>query len=128
MLNAILSAQTTGWISVGFDPTVKMQDANFIIGYVKDRKIYVRDDYGTAPGGHQSDIKIGGKNNVMQQSGYEENGITEISFTIPLNSGDPRDKKLTPRQRYKIIFAFGTADSFSKVHTIEAEATGFINL
>jgi hypothetical protein len=105
-----------------------MKDANFIIGYIKNGSIYVRDEYGTAPGAHLPDTKIGGKENVSEVSGYENDGRTEIRFTIPLDSGDSKDKKLMPGQRYLILLAFGTADSYSKIHTIEAEVKGYITL
>ena len=34
-LHAKVSAKTKGWVAVGFNPTKKMQDANYIIGFVK---------------------------------------------------------------------------------------------
>jgi hypothetical protein len=127
-LRIILNAETTGWLAVGFDPSVKMKDANFIIGFIKNGTLYVRDEYGTGPEAHLPDTKIGGREDVSEVSGYEKDGRTEIHFTIPLHSGDAKDKKLIPGQRYLILLAFGTADSFSKVHSIEAESKGYITL
>lgn len=42
----ILSAPTEGWVAVAFNPTEMMQGANFIIGYVQDGQVYIRNDYG----------------------------------------------------------------------------------
>ena len=45
-LHVRLSAKTTGWVAVGFDSTSAMKDANLIIGYVKDGRAVLRDDFG----------------------------------------------------------------------------------
>jgi hypothetical protein len=123
-----ISAQSTGWVAVGFEPTQAMKDANFIIGYVKDGKVYVRDDFGTERGKHAADTKLGGSSDVSALSGSEKGGITEITFSIPLDSGDVFDNPLLPGNEYYILLAYGKSDSFSAVHEIEAEAMGTIRL
>jgi len=123
-----ISARSEGWVAVGFEPTQAMKDANFIIAYMKDGTVYVRDDYGTERGKHAADTKLGGKNDVNAISGSEENGVTEITFSIPLDSGDVYDKPLSPGNEYYILLAYGKSDSFSAVHEIEAEAKGSIRL
>ena len=35
-LHGKMSAKTKGWVAVGFNPSSKMKDANYILGYVKD--------------------------------------------------------------------------------------------
>jgi len=117
-LNVTVKAPTTGWVAVGFDPTVGMKDANLIIGYVKGGQTFVRDDYGAAPTAHQADASGGGRDNVTNKRGKEEGGATEISFTIPLDSGDGRDRKLVVGQTYKVLLAHGPngADDFTTQH------------
>jgi hypothetical protein len=117
-LNVTLGAQTTGWIALGLDPGFAMKDANLIIGYVKDDSVYIRDDYGNTPTSHRSDVSAGGEDNVINKSGTEENGITTISFSIPLNSGDSRDRPLQIGNNYKILLAHGPdgADDFTTHH------------
>ncbi|MCX5868380.1 MAG: DOMON domain-containing protein [Proteobacteria bacterium] len=118
MLKVKVSALTTGWVAAGFDPSRGMKDANIIIGFVKDGKAVIRDDFGNGMMTHRSDIDLLGKNNVTDKTGQEENGTTEISFTIPLNSGDDKDKPLTPGNTYKVLLAAGgkDADDFSSKH------------
>jgi hypothetical protein len=123
-----ISAPSRGWVAVGFEPTQAMKDANFLIAYVKDGTVYVRDDYGTERGKHAADTQLGGKNDVKAISGNEKDGITEVTFSIPLDSGDVYDKPLLPGNEYLILLAFGKSDSFSAVHEIEAEAKGSIRL
>jgi hypothetical protein len=117
-LNITLSAETTGWIALGFDPDFAMKGANFIIGYVKEDSVYIRDDYGNAATSHESDISGGGKDNVANKNGTEVDGITTISFSIPLDSGDNRDRVLELGKSYKILLAHGEdgADNFDSYH------------
>lgn len=117
-LDCILSGPTTGWIAVGFDPTIGMESANIIIGYVYDGEhVEIRDDYGTAPGGHTADEDMGGTDDVSNVSGSETAGVTEISFTIPLATGDTFDKELIPGNTYTIMLAYGSADDLNSIHT-----------
>lgn len=124
MLHIIMSAPTTGWVSVGFDPTVGMQDANIVIGYVSNNDVFTRDDYGTIPTAHASDVSGGGEDNVTDVSGTEAGAMTEISFTIPLDSGDARDRLLTQGVPYTVILAYGDdgVDDFDTQHKIRTSA------
>lgn len=71
-----------------------MQDANIIIGYVSGSDVFIRDDYGSGPTAHQADTAGGGTEDLSDPGGTESGGVTEISFRIPLDSGDPRDRSL----------------------------------
>ena len=117
-LSVSVSASTTGWVAVGFNPTGKMKDANIIIGYVKDGVLTIRDDYGAAPTRHQSDEDIGGRNDISDAVGSESDGKTEISFRIKLDTGDKKDRPLKPGNTYKVIIAHGKngADNFKAYH------------
>ncbi len=117
-LKVTLKAPTDGWVAVGFNPTSKMEDANIIIGFVKDGNIFIRDDWGTGPVSHEADIDLGGQDNITDKSGEESDGSTEISFTIPLDSGDRKDQPLVPGQKYKVLLGHGRAgaDNFTSFH------------
>ena len=41
-----VSAKTKGWVGVGFNPTKRMQGANYVVGYVKGNKVKISDEYG----------------------------------------------------------------------------------
>ncbi len=113
-----VSAPTVGWVAVGFDPTIGMQDANIIIGYVVNDTVHIRDDFGTELHAHAADTAFDGVDNVVSMTGVENAGTTEISFTIPLDSGDIRDRVLVVGQSYSVILAWGTDDSFDMPHTV----------
>ncbi len=117
-LSVILTAPTLGWIAVGFNPSIKMKDANIIIGYVKDGQVFLRDDFGIAQVKHQSDESLGGKSDITGAGGSENDGTTQIRFTIPLDSGDSKDRPLSAGGDYRVILARGTndADGFGSRH------------
>ncbi|MBN2379414.1 PKD domain-containing protein [candidate division WOR-3 bacterium] len=121
VIDVILSAPTTGWVAVGFDPTTAMQNANFMIGYVDGQDAMISDEFGDGTFTHKPDTILGGKDDVSNASGSEADGTTQISFTIPLDSGDENDRPLTPGQTYKIIFAYGPAgsDNFTAKHSVK---------
>lgn len=120
MLDVILSAPTTGWVSVGFDPTTKMKDANYVIAFVENGVAVARDDFGATLLGHKSDIDLGGKDNILNLKGFEKDGYTEISFSFPLDSNDKFDKKLS-KGKHNIILAYSKSDGFKKLHSVYAK-------
>ena len=119
-----MTAATTGWVAVGFDPSNKMKDANIVIGYVKDGTVSLRDDYGIGPVKHGPDVDNGGSDNLSGVEGTESDGVTTLRFSIPLDSGDSADKKLEPGRKYKIIASHGPdeKDDFGSYHATRGSA------
>jgi hypothetical protein len=113
-----IHAATTGWISIGFNPSSRMRDASYVIGYVKGGEGFIRDDFGTGSTSHTADTGLGGTNDVRLISGKEENGTTTLVFTIPLDSGDRYDTILTRGATVRVLMARGAdnADSFTSGH------------
>lgn len=112
-----LSAKTTGWVAIGFDPEKAMQGADVIIGAVKNGKVRIEDHYGDRKRGHSPDKKLGGESNVINPGGSETDGVTTISFTLKLDSGDKYDKPVQASGMSKIMFAYGAGkDSFKTRH------------
>ena len=122
-LRCILSAQTTGWVAVGFDPSSRMKDANYIIGYVTNGTVTVRDDWGTQVMNHQADVDLGGTANVRAIQGEESSGITEIEFIIPLNSGDAFDRALSEGQSYPVLLGRSGMDDINVQHSNRGRTT-----
>ncbi len=126
-LDITASAPTTGWIAIGFEPSAAMKDADILIGYVSGGEVFIRDDWGDNYTSHKPDIDLGGTDDVTIISGNEENGFTEIIFTIPLSSGDQYDHALEAGGTYTVILAYGSndADDFEGHHewveTVEIE-------
>jgi hypothetical protein len=122
MLTVSMVAPTTGWVAVGFDPTAAMKDANLIIGYVTagdDGELFIRDDWGNGHTSHVADVDEGGSSDVTNAEGSEVDGITTVSFSIPLDSGDEFDVPLNTGEEHKVLFAYGhdNADDFTSYHS-----------
>lgn len=112
-----LAARTKGWVGIGFDPENAMQGANIIIGAVKKGKVRIEDHYGDRKYGHSSDKKLGGKNHVLNPQGTEEDGMTTISFTLPLDAGEKWDKAINLSKMSRIMVGYGSGrDSFNAGH------------
>ncbi|MDR2549299.1 MAG: DOMON domain-containing protein [Desulfobulbus sp.] len=119
-----LSAPTTGWVAVGFNPTDTMKDANIVIGYVKDGKVEISDDVGTQPTMHGQDVSRGGTDNVTVIGGSETGNTTTLEFSIPLKSGDPNDGVIDPKADTKVMLAYGPdRDSFKLKHQFATTVT-----
>lgn len=122
-----VAAPTTGWVGIGFNPTDMMKDANIIVGYVKDGKVEISDDFGTQVTQHSPDDKNGGTSNVTVVGGSEVGSTTTLEFTIPLKSGDANDQVIDPNADTKVMFAFGPdRDSLKMKHQYDKVVT--INL
>lgn len=127
-LRVVLDAPTAGWVGIGFKPELKMQGADFIIGYVRGGEVFIADHFGTHKDRHAVDTRVQGTSDVQLLGGSETGGRTRLEFSIPLDSGDARDKPLRPGERVPVLLCYGPQDNFTRMHTIEAEAKGDITL
>ncbi len=114
-----MSAPTTGWVAVGFDPSAAMLDADIIIGYVEDGDVFLSDQWGDGYTSHRPDIELGGSDDAALVSGSEGEGVTEISFSRPMSTGDGFDHQLRPGGTHTFLLAYGPgdADGFAGKHS-----------
>jgi DOMON domain len=122
-LKGSVSVKTSGWVAVGFNPKNVMKDANIIIGTLVDGKPFLSDDFGDELFSHRPDTSIGGTYDILAGDFHLDNGIATMTFTIPLDSGDPKDTKLVPGQKVKLIFSTGKTFDIKKKHKDDAKAT-----
>ena len=117
-----LAAPTKGWVAIGFNPETgrTMKGANLILGLVIAGKAQVVDHYGTMKDKHKDDDKIGGQTNISNVSGSEENGKTELAFTIPLDSADAKDAALNLDGDNIVLLAYGKSDRIVLKHKFRA--------
>ena len=123
-----LKGETKGWVAIGFEPSYAMKDADMIIGWVQDGRVFIVDAYSTgAYGPHPPDTKLGGTDDILEKAGREEGGYTVIEFKRKLNTGDKYDKVLTPGKEVNFIFAMADTDEFTAKHNI-AKGSGKLKL
>ena len=119
-----LTAPTKGWVGIGFNPSNKMKDADFIVGYVKGGKVSIFDEFGTHASKHGKDTKKGGNNDVTIVGGTEKGKQTTLEFTIPVNSGDSLDATLDTQGDTVVLLAYGPdRDSTRMKHTFHKTMT-----
>lgn len=106
-INIKISAPTTGWLAVGFNPTHRMKHANIIIGYVKDKSVTISDEYGVRETGHDKDSNYDGINSITNRGGSEQQGVTTLEFRIPLNNGETTDSAIDIHAETMVILAHG---------------------
>lgn len=120
-LSVQVTAPTTGWVAVGFDPdSIGMIHANILLGYWNEAGSVSRDDWGNATSSHRADTLLGGTDDIAAFAATEASGATTVEFTIPLVSGDAYDKPLSIDSTYAVILAYGPdgADDFSVQHEL----------
>jgi len=118
-LHMALEGETNGWLSIGFEPTSGMQDADMIFGWAKDGEATVLDLYSQGPTGpHPPDTQLGGTNDILEHGGKEENGRTVVEFKRRLDTRDKYDKAFTRGQTIRIIWAMADVDEFTTKHDI----------
>jgi hypothetical protein len=117
-----LSAPTNGWMGIGFNPDTpeNMKGANFIVGFVKGGEAQAFDHYGTELKKHKDDEKIEGKSDVTNVSGSEQDGQTVLEFTVPVDSGDAKDKPVDVQGDTVVLLAYGRSDSIVLKHRFRA--------
>ncbi len=112
-----LTAETDGWVGIGFNPVKEMKGADFILGYVKNGEVKLDDDFGYDENSHKPDTKLDGTSDVTLVGGSETGGVTTVEFTIPLDSGDKNDTKIDVNGDTVVLLAYGAGrDSFKSKH------------
>jgi hypothetical protein len=117
-----VSAPTEGWVAIGFEPRRMMLGANIIIGYVSEGEAVVTDQVGVTATSHGLDVDNGGSDDLVDFSGSQDGGRTEIRFTIPLDSGDTADQPLEPGSEVTVILAYGDRDDLKAYHVHRTSA------
>lgn len=115
-----MKGKTTGWIAAGFGRTDEMKDAEIIMGYVEMGKPYISHHYAQGKYSHtpltQLEQKPVGKT-VELISGNEENNVTTVKFSRPVNLTGEYYKKFQPGMEIEFMYALGKSDDIKKKHS-----------
>lgn len=117
MLYFGLETTTSGWASIGFEPTVRMKDADIILGGVADGDPYIHDMYSTGPTGpHPPDTDLGGTFDIIAYGAQEHAGGTVVECSRKTDTGDAYDTALIPGAEITIIWAQADTDEPLMIH------------
>jgi len=125
-----MKAKSTGWLAIGIDPVLLMQDADMLFGWVTDSDdVEITDAFSTGPTGpHPPDIELGGTSDIIEYNGSELDGTTTIELKRLLNTGDSYDKPIPLTGDVKIIWAYSDSDLFEAQHIKTTRGSGRLNL
>ncbi len=120
-----LDFKSKGWISIGFDPTVIMANADMVFGMVPESgPVEAIDAFSTGTfGPHPPDSQLGGKNDILQFAGSRQGDRIHFEFVRLLKSGDRYDKDIPVSGRLKLIWAYGPSMSFTAKHVKAGSVT-----
>ncbi|MBN1298446.1 MAG: hypothetical protein JW997_02025 [Actinobacteria bacterium] len=112
-----MKAKTVGYLAIGIQPGSMMKDADMVLGFVDSISVAIYDMYSTGNfGPHPPDIELGGKDDIIDFAGSEQNGYTIIEFKRLLSTGDKYDNDILTGAN-KIIWAYGNSDTPDGSHT-----------
>jgi hypothetical protein len=113
-----ISAKTTGWVAVAFDPVTLMEGADMVLGWIDNTgKAHILDAYAIGPyGPHPPDEELGGTQDVLEFAGREADGVTTVEFSRRLSTGDRYDKTLLGEGGNTIIWAYSVSDDSKNFH------------
>ena len=114
-LHMMLESPGSGWLSVGFDATTRMNDAKIIIAGFDDDNFQLEEHIGTSPTSHE----LIEETYITESIGEREADSSIAEFIIPLG-GDSR-YDIEPGETHEIIIAFHSdTDNFMQRHTQRA--------
>ncbi|MHA1994017.1 MAG: DOMON domain-containing protein [Candidatus Hodarchaeales archaeon] len=126
-----MEVKTTGWVSIGIDPSVRMKDADMYFGWVSSNgtvnmiDAFSIGDYGP----HPPDTELGGTDDIIEYNGSEVDQTTIIEFKRGIVTTDSDyDNTIPLRGEITIIWAYGTTDNFLDQHAGVSRGTIFWNL
>ncbi|MFX1508111.1 MAG: DOMON domain-containing protein [Promethearchaeota archaeon] len=112
-----IRCNTSGWVSIGIDPEIRMENADMIFGWVNGTGTYAIDAFSTGQTGpHPPDINLGGSDDILEFNGTEVNGVTTFEFKRLLNTFDEYDKPIPKNKSVTMLWAIGSTDSFTTQH------------
>jgi hypothetical protein len=120
-----IRARTEGWVALGIEPELAMNQADMIFGWVEgDGSVVVLDAFATGMfGPHPPDEELGGTTDLLDYAGREVDGVTVLEFSRPVDTGDSYDKPLLSEGEVKVIWAIGGSDGSQSPHIRRGGAT-----
>jgi len=114
-----------GWVALGWgepDQVQMMKDADFVIAYVDQTGLHLEDSFGVDFVAHAPDTELGGRDDILEKAGSEQEGSTVVEFRRRLDTGDPYDRAIHPGS-LTVLFAHAHEDDFTSYHASRSTAT-----
>jgi hypothetical protein len=120
-----IEAKASGMVAVGFEPTVRMKDADMVIGFRQSSGDFDLHDAWSIgeTGPHPDDADEGGSFDLLEYTVKESGGVTTAEFTRLLSTGDDLDNDIPREGKMTLIWATSNTDEFETYHTRRGTAT-----
>ncbi|TAI46894.1 DOMON domain-containing protein [Flagellimonas allohymeniacidonis] len=106
------SAPDDGWVALGFNGKNNIVGSNLIMVGVQGSKTTAEDFYVVSAGNPKPVATLGSKSQIEDITGEDKNGITTISFTLPIKAIDEYHKDLSAGKKLWLICAYSMEDDF----------------
>lgn len=111
-----LRAPTRGWLAIGWDPSGPiMYGEDILIGYIRGKELFLQDYFASTSVMHANDVSLGGRDDVLESSGSEDQQSTTIEFRRRLETDDRFDRPIT-RAPHTVQLAYAPNDDFVTYH------------
>jgi len=111
-----LKSPLSGWVAISIAPTgPRMKGGDVLIGYVKEGRVYTRDDYADVVS-HMSDRDLGGTDDILEKAGSLGPQGTTIELKRFLATQDRAyDKEIRPGMT-RVQLAYSECANFDCFH------------
>ena len=106
------SAPDDGWVALGFNSKNDIVGSNLIMVGVKGTTATAQDFYVVSAGNPKPVGTLGSTSQVENAVGQDKNGITTISFSIPIKALDQYHQDLSKGRQLWLICAYSMEDEF----------------
>ncbi len=107
-----MTAPTTGWVAIGFNPDEGITATYLLMGRVVNGEAELVEHYTLAPGNYKDIESLGDKVAVANVSGEESGNTSTIRFSLPVKTDGKYQKSLTTELKYTMLMAFSRDDDF----------------
>jgi len=122
LLSMTVTANTTGWVGVGFSNDQLMANTDMVTGGVNaDGTLYLNDRFASNRSAPTNDATQNAT--PITQTSSESNGVTTLTFTRLLNTGDTTGDFNLADGSYYLLWAYGSSDTFGRHAARGASAT-----
>ncbi|MGC8501619.1 DOMON domain-containing protein [Desulfurella sp.] len=111
-----LESPGKGWVGIGFNPKGPvMNGADIFMGFVKNGKTYINEEYANTPYSHEPITQAGGKDCILSYKGESTPDGTILSFERNLKSCGLHDKTIANKDM-TVMLAYSDGKDFTKYH------------
>ncbi len=106
------SAPDDGWVALGFNTKNNIVNSNLVMIGVTEDGVQAEDFYVVSAGNPKPVKSLGSKSQIKNYHGWEKQGRTTITFSLPVESTDDYHLDLKKGDKIWLICAYSMEDDF----------------